>query len=302
MLVTLGRVVVGLVSAAVALAAVRSALRTIVVPRGVPDRLTRVVFLVLDVPTAWWAGRASCPAELDRRTAGLATRLLLALLVTWLGAIWLAGAGVQWALGSGSAGSAFGASASALTTLGVDSTGGGADAAAFIEAVIGVGLLALIIGYLPSFYAAFSRREALVTKLAVRTGLPPAGPAIVSRLWHPGGPQTLLGATWLEASATSARAARQSPSPSRTWPPPARSWRRPAFPSPTTSGSSTSASARIAGFTTTPCWACAPTFMLLRHRGHRTGWMPAARGRRSSTSGEEALTVSIPFPATRWPA
>jgi hypothetical protein len=196
MLLTFWRVAVALAATAVAVLALRSALRTIVVPRGIPDRFTRVVFRVLDAPTAWRARRASSPGQLDRRTAGLAIRLLLALLVSWLAAIALAGAGIQWALGGGSAGQAFGASASALTTLGVSSKGGGASAAAYIEAVLGVGLLALIIGYLPSLYAAFSRREALVTKLAMRTGLPPAGPAILSRLWRPAGPQTVLNETW----------------------------------------------------------------------------------------------------------
>jgi hypothetical protein len=196
MLLTLGRVAVALAATAVAVLAVRSALRTIVVPRGVPDRFTRIVFRVLDAPIAWHAGRASSARQLDRRTAGLAVGLLLALLVTWLAAVGLAGAGMQWALGGGSAGRAFGASASALTTLGVSSAGGGASAAAYVEAVLGVGLVALIIGYLPSLYAAFSRREALVSKLAMRTGLPPSGVAILSRLWRPAGPQTVLNETW----------------------------------------------------------------------------------------------------------
>jgi hypothetical protein len=89
-----------------------------------------------------------------------------------MGMIWLAGAGMQWALAGGSAGRAFGASASALTTLGLSSARGGASAAAYIEAVLGIGLIALVIAYLPSLYAAFSRREALVSKLAMRTGLP----------------------------------------------------------------------------------------------------------------------------------
>jgi hypothetical protein len=196
MLLTLGRIVVGVAATALAVAAVRSALRSIVVPRGVPDRLTRLVFRVLDAPTAWRAGRASSSGQLDRRTATLAVRLLLALLVTWLAAIWLAGAGVQWALAGGSAGRAFSASAAALTTLGVLSSPGGASAAAYVEAVLGVGLVALIIAYLPSLYAAFSRREALVTKLAMRTGLPPAGPAILIRLWSRAGSQTVLNETW----------------------------------------------------------------------------------------------------------
>jgi hypothetical protein len=196
MLLTFGRVVVALAAAAVAALAVQSAVRTIVVPRGVPDRLSRAVFRVLDVPTAWRAGRASSPGQLDRRTAGLAIYLLMALLVTWLTAVLLAGAGMQWALRGGSAGRAFAASASALTTLGVLSGPGDANAAAYVEAVLGVGLLALVIGYLPSLYSAFSRREALVTKLATRTGLPPSGPVIVRSLWHPAGPQTVLSETW----------------------------------------------------------------------------------------------------------
>jgi hypothetical protein len=195
-MLTFARIVVALAATALAVAAVRSALRSIVVPRGVPDRVTRVVFLILDVPTAWRARRALSARQLDRRTAGLAIRLLLALLVTWLAAIWLAGAGVQWALAEGPAGRAFSASASALTTLGVVSGPGGASAAAYVEAVLGVGLLALIIAYLPSLYAAFSRREALVSKLAMRTGLPPAGAAVLSRLWRPAGPQTVLSETW----------------------------------------------------------------------------------------------------------
>jgi hypothetical protein len=196
MLLTLARVVVALAALAVALGAVRSALRTIVVPRGIPDRLTRLVFRVVDAPVAWRARRASSSRELDRRTAGLAVGLLMALLVTWLAAIVLAGAGMQWATSGGSAGQAFSASASALATLGVSAPGGGASAAAYVEAVLGIGLLALIIGYLPSLYAAFSRREALVSKLAMRTGLPPDGPAILSRLWRPAGPQTVLSETW----------------------------------------------------------------------------------------------------------
>jgi hypothetical protein len=66
MLLTLGRVAVALAAAAVAVLAVRSALRTIVVPRGIPDRFARFVFRVLDAPTAWQAARASSPRELDR--------------------------------------------------------------------------------------------------------------------------------------------------------------------------------------------------------------------------------------------
>jgi anti-sigma-K factor RskA len=55
MLVTFWRVAVALAAVAVVVIVVHSALRTIVVPRGRPDRLTRLVFRVLD---ACLAGQA----------------------------------------------------------------------------------------------------------------------------------------------------------------------------------------------------------------------------------------------------
>ena len=47
-------------------------------------------------------------------------------------------------------------------------------AVAFLEAGIGLGLVSLMISYLPTIYGAFSRREALVGMLEVRAGLPPS--------------------------------------------------------------------------------------------------------------------------------
>ena len=190
------RVTVGVAAATVAVITVRSALRTMVVPRGVPDRLTRVVFRVMDSVAGWRSRRARSYRQLDRRTAGLGLGLLFVLLATWLTGIWLAGAGIQWALTQGPATQVFAGSAAALTTIGAPPGGDAAAAAGDVEAVLGLGLLALVIGYLPSLYAAFSRREALITKLAMRTGLPPAGPAILTRLWRSAGPQDLLDGTW----------------------------------------------------------------------------------------------------------
>jgi hypothetical protein len=53
--------------------------------------------------------------------------------------------------------------------------------AAFVEASIGLGLLALLIAYLPTIYGAFSRREIAVTDLAVRAGTPPSAPEMLLR-------------------------------------------------------------------------------------------------------------------------
>ena len=65
----------------------------------------------------------------------------------------------------------------------------------FIEAGIGLFLLALLITYLPSIYAAFSRREHGVTALEVRAGSPPSGPSWSALLGAPadGGAERRLG-------------------------------------------------------------------------------------------------------------
>jgi hypothetical protein len=50
-----------------------------------------------------------------------------------------------------------------------------------LAALIGLGTVALQIGYLPTLYAAFNRREALVTMLDSRAGVPSWGPELLAR-------------------------------------------------------------------------------------------------------------------------
>lgn len=52
---------------------------------------------------------------------------------------------------------------------------------AVLEAGIGLGIVGLMISYLPSIYGAFSRREALVGMLEVRAGLPPSPAELFTR-------------------------------------------------------------------------------------------------------------------------
>lgn len=55
------------------------------------------------------------------------------------------------------------------------------DLAVFVEAALGLGLIALLISYLPSIYAAFQRRELLVARLATRAGDPPSATEMILR-------------------------------------------------------------------------------------------------------------------------
>lgn len=74
-----------------------------------------------------------------------------------------------------------------MLTLGFDAPAGLArQLTSFAAAGVGLTLLALVIAYIPTVYAAFSRREAVITKLVVRAGAPPTGPAVLSSSWRLG--------------------------------------------------------------------------------------------------------------------
>ncbi len=60
-------------------------------------------------------------------------------------------------------------------------------AAVGVEAGLGLGFLAMVIGYLPVLYQLFSRREAHVIQLDVRAGTPPCACTLLSRHSEPGG-------------------------------------------------------------------------------------------------------------------
>jgi hypothetical protein len=50
-----------------------------------------------------------------------------------------------------------------------------------IDAGSGLAVIAIVIGYLPSLYQAFSRREATVSQLDARAGSPPSAGRLVLR-------------------------------------------------------------------------------------------------------------------------
>ena len=55
-----------------------------------------------------------------------------------------------------------------------------------MEAGLGFGFLALVIGYLPVLYTAFSRREAQITMLDARAGSPPSAAEMLARTGRAG--------------------------------------------------------------------------------------------------------------------
>ncbi|MFQ5436249.1 MAG: hypothetical protein ACE5FD_15390, partial [Anaerolineae bacterium] len=135
---------------------------------------------------------------------------------------------VYWAMDLGSVYAAFKLSGSSLLTLGYASE----DTVwfklvEFSEAMLGLVLVALLIAYLPSMYAAFSRRETAVALLEAYAGSPPTAREMIARTHRIGRLDSLeevwsIWTVWfaeLEESHTSLAplAFFRSPQPQRSW-------------------------------------------------------------------------------------
>ena len=128
------------------------------------------------------ANKAHSYEERDHIMAIYAPLALLTLLPFWLILVLIGYMGMFWAVGAQSWATAFLLSGSSLLTLGFAPVNNLPQTIlAFSEATLGLILIALLIAYLPSIYAAFSRREAAVALLEVRAGTPPSAVEMLFR-------------------------------------------------------------------------------------------------------------------------
>ncbi len=168
---------------ALVVAAMMSAMRVLVVPRSSRDRIARSVFFVLRRLFDFWTLRSSSYAQIDRLMAWFAPTGLLVLAAVWLVMVLAGYTGIFLLVTGDGLHDSFILSGSSLLTLGFASPGEdmGKTAVALSEAAIGLILVALLIAYLPTLYAAFSRRETLVSMLEVRAGSPPSPIELLAR-------------------------------------------------------------------------------------------------------------------------
>jgi hypothetical protein len=176
------RVLAFLGGALVALGVLGSALRTVVVPRADASMLSRVVFQGVRRVFDLRVRKAGTWESADRIMARYAPVALIVLPGVWIGAVLVAFTPMFWALGSDFPREAFTRSGSSLLTLGFAYAGDApATVLTFVAATIGLGLVALLISYLPSIYTQFSRREVLVGQLDTRAGTPPDAAELLLR-------------------------------------------------------------------------------------------------------------------------
>jgi hypothetical protein len=175
-------ILVFVMGAALVALTLSSATRTFVLPRSARDGITNVVFRSSRFLFNLRMRKVSTYNDRDRIMAIYAPVSLLSLLPVWLFMVLAGYTGIFWALGVDAWYDAFKLSGSSLLTLGFSGTNGiDTTIAAFSEAIIGLVLLALLIAYLPTMYAAFSRREQAVNLLEVRAGTPPSAVEMISR-------------------------------------------------------------------------------------------------------------------------
>ena len=155
---------------------------TLVVPRGVNSPLTRGVDRFLDIGFFLATKRVRSYERRDRILAWQAPMSLLIRLAVWLGMLVVGFALLLLPSLKGHLGQAFSESGSSLFTLGYAApVTGDSTTLEYLAAFTGLVVIGLQVGYLPTLYAAFNKRETDVTLLSSRAGVPAWGPEILVR-------------------------------------------------------------------------------------------------------------------------
>lgn len=205
-----------------------SAVMTFVLPRAANVRIARAVFICVRRGLDLWARPSRSFEDRDRVLSLQAPLSLIGLPVGWLLLVMAGFTAMFWGLGTDPLREAFALSGSSIFTLGFERpTRLAAQALSFAESAIGLGLVALLISYLPTIYAGFSRRETAVAMLEALAGAPPSPTELLRRHHRIGGIDRLdpLWRRWqewfadIEESHTTIAALVffRSPDPDRHW-------------------------------------------------------------------------------------
>lgn len=193
------RVVAAIAAVLVIAGVLWDAFETVVLPRRVSRRFRLARAYSRSTWRVWSAVARRLRTE-ERREAVLAvygSLALLALLALWVLLLIVAYGMLLWGLGSpltangstpGGLGTDLYFSGTTFLTLGLGDVvprGGPSRAVTVLEVGTGFGMLALVVGYLPVLYQAFSRRETRISLLDAHAGSPPTAGALLLR--HPPG-------------------------------------------------------------------------------------------------------------------
>lgn len=186
--------------------ALLDAFQTVILPRRATGRfrITRIFYITTWIPWSWFAGRVQNERKRETMLSFYGPLSLVLLIVVWAGALVCGFALIFYALGSPFAdplGRTVGlrsdiyVSGTTLFTLGLG------DVVphqyiirdlVILEAGMGLGFVAMVIGYFPVLYSAFSRREVSISLLDARAGSPPTAVELLRRHSFDGGNAALI--------------------------------------------------------------------------------------------------------------
>ena len=159
-----------------------SVVGTLVVPRAINSRISRAVDRCLDAAFLLLVRAVRSFERRDRILAWQSPLSLLIRLAVWLGLLVVGFALLLLPSLNGHLGQAFSDAGSSMFTLGYAApVGTGSTTLEYLAAFTGLVVIGLQVGYLPTLYAAFNRRETEVSLLGSRSGVPAWGPEILAR-------------------------------------------------------------------------------------------------------------------------
>jgi hypothetical protein len=188
------RIIIAALGAIFIVMVMLDAFETIVLPRRVTRRLrlTKIFYQSSWLPWAAIARRMQGKKRRESFLSFFGPLSLIALLAVWATGLVVGFSLLQWASGSGlsvpagqvTLGTYLYMSGETFFTLGygdVTPLSALGRALTVIEAGVGFGFLAIVIGYLPVLYQAFSRREVNISLLDARAGTPPSAAELLRR-------------------------------------------------------------------------------------------------------------------------
>ncbi len=195
---SLVEVIVFTVGALIALGTLLASIQTVVVPRAERSLLIRFVYVGMGMLFSMLARRRKTYEARDALLASYAPTTLMLLPVVWATGVIYGFSLMFWALDVRPYREALTLSGWSLTTLGYrETTDFFTLTLAGFEALIGLGIVAFLISFLPTMYGAFSSREAAVARLEIRAGTPPTPEAMIILAHETGGLEDMED-TWTE--------------------------------------------------------------------------------------------------------
>ena len=178
------QIIVFLLGLGIALTTLYSAIKQTVLPGRKKVRLSRAVFRNTFRLYRLLFARVQSDEARDAIMAFYAPLSVMLLPLTWAILLIIGFTTMFWAVSEPSLGTALSLSGAAITTEGFLAPKGAAQTTLYIVAgVIGLGIVGLLITFLPTVYSIYSQREEEVTRIAFRFGSPPSGVKVLEQAY-----------------------------------------------------------------------------------------------------------------------